>query len=261
MTITRGSALPAVFIGHGTPMNALAHNRYTEAWRRIGASVRPRAVLCVSAHWFVRGTRVTAVAKPRTIHDFGGFPPALFAVQYPAPGDPELAVEVRDRLAPLDVELDASWGLDHGAWSVLVHMFPDADVPVVQLSLDGTRPASFHYELGARLAPLRQRGVLVVGSGNIVHNLQAYAGGRGAAEPFDWALRFETEVRRRLDSHQHGPLIAYETLGADAQLSVPTPEHYLPFLYVIGQSGGEPISYPVDGFDGGAISMLAVQVG
>jgi 4,5-DOPA dioxygenase extradiol len=256
------SRMPAVFVGHGTPMNALAHNRYTDAWRRLGASVpRPRAVLCVSAHWFVRGTRVTAMAKPRTIHDFGGFPQALFDVEYPAPGDPELAGEARDLLAPVDVELDESWGLDHGAWSVLVHMFPDADVPVVQLSLDGTRPASFHYELGARLAPLRQRGVLVVGSGNIVHNLQAYAGSRGAAEPLDWALRFETEVRRRLDARDHGPLIAYESLGPDARLSVPTPDHYLPFLHVIGQSGGEPISYPVDGFDGGAISMLSVQVG
>lgn len=266
MTVSEPSVpprpMPAVFVGHGTPMNALEPNRFTDAWRRIGQSVpRPRAVLCVSAHWYVRGTRVTAMAKPPTIHDFGGFPQALYEVQYPAPGDPELAAEVRDLLASVDVELDESWGLDHGAWSVLVHMFPEADVPVVQLSLDGTRPASFHYELGARLAPLRARGVLVVASGNLVHNLDAYFRRPRAAEPFDWALRFETKVRRLLDAREYGPLIAYETLGPDARLSVPTPEHYLPLLYVIGQSGGEPISYPVEGFQGGSISMRAVRVG
>jgi 4,5-DOPA dioxygenase extradiol len=254
--------LPAVFVGHGSPMNALERNRYTEAWRRLGESLpRPRAILCVSAHWYVRGTRVTAEARPRTIHDFGGFPRALFEVQYPAPGDPALAAEVRDRLAPAAVELDESWGLDHGTWSVLVHMFPAAEVPVLQLAIDRSRPAAFHYELGARLAPLRAAGVLVLGSGNLVHNLQAYAWDRPAAEPYDWAQRFEAEVRRRLDRGEHAPLIAYETLGADARLAVPTPDHYLPFLYVIGQASGAPVSYPVDGFQGGSVSMLAVRVG
>jgi 4,5-DOPA dioxygenase extradiol len=253
--------MPAVFVGHGSPMNALQRNRYTEAWRRLGASLpSPRAVLCVSAHWYGRGTRVTAMAKPRTIHDFGGFPRELYEVQYPAPGDPALAGEIRELLAPLEVELDGSWGLDHGAWSVLVHMFPDADVPVVQLSLDGTQPAAFHYELGGRLAPLRDRGVLVVGSGNVVHNLQVY-GRRPGVEPFDWAVRFEAEVRRLLDAGEHRPLIAYETLGADARLAVPTPEHYLPLLYVIGPAGGEPVSYPMDGIEGGSISMLSVRIG
>jgi 4,5-DOPA dioxygenase extradiol len=254
--------MPAVFVGHGSPMNALEANRYTEAWRGIGASVpRPRAVLCVSAHWFVRGTRVTAMARPRTIHDFGGFPQALYDVEYPAPGDPGLAAEVRDLLMPMDVALDESWGLDHGTWSVLVHMFPGADMPVLQLSIDGTRPAAFHYELGGRLRALRERGVLVIGSGNIVHNLSAYVRSRPGAAPLDWAVRFETEVRRRLDAGEHGPLIAYETLAADARLSVPTPEHYLPLLYVIGQADGAPVSYPVEGFAGGSISMLSVQVG
>lgn len=254
-------SMPALFVGHGSPMNALQRNRYTEAWRRLGASVPPpRAVLCVSAHWYGRGTRVTAMAKPRTIHDFGGFPRELYEVQYPAPGDPALAGEIRELLAPLEVELDGSWGLDHGAWSVLVHLFPAADVPVVQLSLDGTQPAAFHYELGGRLAPLRDRGVLVVGSGNVVHNLQVY-GRRPGVEPFDWAVRFEAEVRRLLDAGEHRPLIAYQTLGADARLAVPTPEHYLPLLYVIGPAGGEPVSYPADGIEGGSISMLSVRIG
>src|SRR5262245_14788530 len=216
--------MPAVFVGHGSPMNALETNGYTEAWRRLGSSVpRPRAVVCVSAHWYVRGTRVTAMARPRTIHDFGGFPRALYEVEYPAPGDARLAAEVRDLLAPVEVALDESWGLDHGTWSVLVHMFPGADVPVLQLSIDGTRPAAFHYELGGRLAPLRERGVLVVGSGNVVHNLSAFVRSRPGAPPLDWAVRFETDVRRHLDAGQHGALIAYETLGPDARLAVPTP--------------------------------------
>jgi 4,5-DOPA dioxygenase extradiol len=266
MTAAAPGPMPALFVGHGSPMNALEDNQFTGAWRALGASVgRPRAVLCVSAHWYVRGTRVTAMAKPPTIHDFGGFPRALFELEYPAPGDPGLAAEVRDLLASppaVDVALDAAWGLDHGAWSVLVHMFPAADVPVVQLSVDGTRPASFHYELGARLAALRARGVLVVGSGNIVHNLDAFVRRGGGPEPYDWAVRFDAEVRRRLEARDHAPLVAYETLGPDARLAVPTPDHYLPLLYVIGQAGREPVSYPVEGFQGGgAISMLSVRVG
>lgn len=255
--------LPAVFFGHGNPMNALERNAFTAGWAALGQALpRPRAVLCVSAHWYLPATAVTAVAAPRTIHDFGGFPRALYEVRYPAPGDLELARRVRALLAPTRVGLDEGWGLDHGTWSVLCHVYPEADVPVVQLSIDETEPASFHYELGRRLAPLRDEGVLVIGSGNIVHNLHAYAWGRHPAAPFDWAVRFERQVRRLLEAGDHGPLVDYESLGGDAVLSVPTPDHYLPLLYVLGtRAPGEPVAFPVDGIDGGSVSMLSIQVG
>jgi 4,5-DOPA dioxygenase extradiol len=255
---------PTVFFGHGNPMNAVEQNPYSEGWRAIGAALpRPRAILCVSAHWYLPGTHVTAMPAPRTIHDFGGFPRALYEVQYPAPGDPELARRVRELLAPTPVELDErSWGLDHGTWSVLCHVFPDASVPVVQLSIDETRPASYHYELAKRLAPLRDEGVLVVGSGNLVHNLHTYAWGRKHVEPLDWAVRFEERARALLEAGDHGPLVAYETLGRDATLSAPTPDHYLPLLYVCALArDGEAPRFPVEGFDGGSVSMLAVLYG
>ncbi len=255
--------LPAVFIGHGNPMNALLRNSYTEAWAALGKSfVRPKAVLCVSAHWFAPGTGVTVTTAPRTIHDFGGFPQELYQVKYPAPGDPDLARHVQKLLAPMPVTLDESWGLDHGTWAVLCHVYPQADVPVVQLSIDETQPPAFHYEIGRRLAPLRDEGVLIVGSGNLVHNLHAYAWGRHAVEPFDWAVRFEQEARQMLLASEHHPLVDYEKLGRDALLSIPTPDHYLPLLYVIAtRQAGENVSFPVEGVDGGSISMLSVQVG
>src|SRR5688572_20465730 len=245
--------LPSIFFGHGNPMNALENNAYSRAWGEMGMRLpRPRAVLCISAHWYLPQLAVTAMANPRTIHDFGGFPRELFAVQYAAPGDPALAREVQQLLAPLDVALDDEWGLDHGTWSVLCHVFPDADIPVVQLSIDDTKPPSFHYEVGTRLAPLRDEGVLVIGSGNLVHNLHTYAWGKHAAEPFDWAVRFEAVARELILRGDHQPLIDYELLGQDALLSVPTPEHYLPLLYVLGASiAGEPISFPIEGMDGG----------
>jgi len=253
--------MPALFVGHGNPMNALDHNGYTDAWRHLEASLpRPRAVLCISAHWYVRATMVTAMARPRTIHDFGGFPDELFGVQYPAPGSPALAGQIHDLLAPIDVGLDEAWGLDHGTWSVLVHMFPDADVPVVQLSIDRSRPASFHYELGAALAPLSSDGVLVIGSGNVVHNLEAYAWGGHPAQPFDWAVRFDDEVRRLLDAGDHDALVDYEQLGPDARLSIPTPDHFLPLLYAAAAGRERAVSYPVGGIEGGSISMLAVSL-
>jgi 4,5-DOPA dioxygenase extradiol len=255
--------LPALFLGHGNPMNALQSNPWTRGWAALGAALpRPRAVLSISAHWYIEGTAVTAMEKPRTIHDFGGFPRELFAVRYPAPGDAALAARVQQLLAPLPVSADHAWGLDHGTWSVLCHLFPQADVPVVQLSIDETQPPAFHYALGARLAPLRAEGILLLGSGDIVHNLHAYAWGRHPQEPYDWALRFEARVRERLTSGDHTPLIDYTTLGRDALLAVPTPEHYLPLLYVLGASvPGEPVSFPVEGVDGGSVSMLAVQFG
>src|SRR5689334_7253873 len=255
--------LPAIFFGHGNPMNALATNSYTEAWRRIGGQTpKPRAILAISAHWFVPGTGVTVSTAPRTIHDFGGFPAELYRVQYPAPGDPALARRVQQLLAPLPVALDNSWGLDHGAWSVLVHVYPHADIPIVQLSIDETQPPSFHFELGRKLAPLREEGVLIAGSGNLVHNLHAYAWGRHAVDPFDWAVHFENQARQMMLAGEDKPLVHYESLGREAALSIPTPDHYLPLLYVLAtRQAGEPVAFPVEGVDGGSISMLSVQVG
>jgi 4,5-DOPA dioxygenase extradiol len=254
--------IPAIFFGHGNPMNALLSNEYTTSWTAIGAGMpRPKAVLAISAHWYVPGTFVTAMPAPRTIHDFGGFPPELYHVEYPAPGDPELANRIANLLAPISARASLQWGLDHGTWSVLRHVFPEADVPVLQLSIDKTRPPIFHYEAGKRLAPLRDEGVLIIGSGNIVHNLHAYAWGGHPVEPLDWALRFEQKARDLLIAGDDESLINYETLGRDAMLSVPTPEHYLPLLYVIALRGeGEHASFPVEGFDRGSVSMLAVKI-
>ncbi len=242
-------------------MNTLERNRYTDTWRRIGESVpKPRAILSVSAHWTTQGTAVTAIEKPKTIHDFYGFPQALFDVQYPAPGDPGLAARVRELLAPVEVEMDRAWGLDHGTWSVLVHAFPQADIPVVQLSLDGTQPPGVHYELGKRLAPLREEGILVVGSGNVVHNLRLMKRGGGPA--FDWAVRFNEKVRGYLSSRDHQALAGFERLGEDARLSVPTPEHFLPLLYIAAlQREEEDMSFAVDGYEMGSLGMLTAVAG
>jgi 4,5-DOPA dioxygenase extradiol len=262
--LAAGPTMPAFFFGHGNPMNALQRNAYTEAWAAIGRALpRPRAIVVVSAHWYLPGTWVTAMRAPRTIHDFGGFPRELSEVLYPAPGSPALAREIQELLAPVPVGLDEEeWGLDHGTWSVLCHLFPDASVPVIQIAIDETQTAQFHYEVGRRLTALRDAEVLVVGSGNLVHNLHTYAWGRHPVEPFDWAVRFEGRARELLLAGEHGPLVDYESLGRDAMLSVPTPEHYLPLLYVLGvRRKGEPASFPVEGIDGGSVSMLTVRVG
>jgi 4,5-DOPA dioxygenase extradiol len=255
--------MPAAFVGHGNPLNALQRNQYTEAWERLGASMpRPKAILAVSAHWYVPETAVTASPSPRTIHDFGGFPRELYQVQYPAPGSPELARRVADLLAPLPVSFDEHWGLDHGTWSVLCHVYPAADIPVVQLSIDETQAPSFHFEAGRRLAPLRDEDVLILGSGNIIHNLHAYAWGRHIVEPYEWAVRFEQTARELLMKGDERPLVDYERLGPDATLAVPTPEHYLPLLYVLGtRKDADIVSFPVEGVDGGSISMLTVKIG
>ncbi|MBS0379649.1 MAG: 4,5-DOPA dioxygenase extradiol [Proteobacteria bacterium] len=256
--------MPALFVGHGSPMNALGSNEWTRAWRALGESLpRPRAILSISAHWYIGGTALTAMPRPRTIHDFGGFPKALHEVQYPAPGDPGLAVDVKRLLDPLEVSLDEdSWGLDHGTWSVLVHLYPRADVPVVQLAIDARREPRFHYDLGSRLRELRARGILVLGSGDVVHNLRTYTWGERSTAAYSWATHFEALVRAHLDAGQHDPLIEYSGLGDEARAAVPTPDHYLPLLYVMGASvPGERVSYPVVGFDGGSVSMLAVQFG
>lgn len=255
--------MPAIFFGHGNPMNALEKNSYTEGWSALGRAIaRPKAILSISAHWYPPASLVTATQRPRTIHDFGGFPRPLYEVRYPAPGDLDLCRRVQELLAPINVQLDERWGLDHGTWSVLVHAFPNADAPVVQLSIDETKPAAFHYEIGKRLAPLRAEGILIMGSGNLVHNLHAYAWGRHPAEPYDWAVRFEQRARELILSGDHQPLIDYESLGRDAMLSAPTPDHYLPLLYVLGaQQKDDPVNFPVEGVDGGSVSMLAVRIG
>ena len=255
--------LPAIFFGHGNPMNAIGQNRFTEGWARIGRELpRPRAILCISAHWYVQHTGVTITTSPRTIHDFGGFPRELFEVVYPAPGSPELAREVQRLLAPLPVHLDETWGLDHGTWSVLAHVYPTADIPVVQLSLDATQPPAYHYEIGRRLAGLRGDGVLVMGSGNLVHNLRAMDWSGKTTGPYEWAARFEEQAREMMLAGEHRGLLEYRKLGADAMLSIPTPDHFLPLYYVLGaQQGSDRIAFPVEGADGGSISMLSVQVG
>jgi 4,5-DOPA dioxygenase extradiol len=256
------ATMPAIFLGHGNPMNAIAENVYGKKWHAIGRSMpAPKAVLAISAHWYVEETAVTAMTQPRTIHDFGGFPRELFEVTYPAPGDPALARRIAELLQPARVRLDeTSWGLDHGTWSVLCHVFPNADVPVVQLSIDETKPPQFHYELAKRLAPLRDEGVLVIGSGNVVHNLHAYAWGRHPAEPFDWAVRFETRVRDLLLEQNDAALVDYESLGRDAVLSAPTPDHYLPLVYVLGlRRESDRVTFPVEGIDGGSVSMLSIR--
>lgn len=255
--------MPVIFFGHGNPIYAISDNIYTERWASFGNSIpRPRAVVVVSAHWYGPGTAVTANVKPRTIHDFSGFPPELYQVEYHAPGSPELARRLKNLLAPVTVDLDESWGLDHGTWAVLRHVFPQADIPIIQLRIDETQPPQFHYEIGKRLASLREEKILILGSGNIVHNLRAYAWGQSGVEPFDWAVRFENLVRESLLQGDDALLVDYQKLGRDAMLSVPTPDHYLPLLYVMGlRRKGETIRFLVEGIEGGSLSMLSVQIG
>jgi 4,5-DOPA dioxygenase extradiol len=226
----------------------------------------PKAVLAISAHWEEPVPTVMTSPSPPMLYDYSGFPPETYQIRWPAPGDPALAARVVTLLAagsfPIEARADTTWGLDHGAWSVLCHLRPAADVPVLQVSLDETRAPSFHFELGRRLRPLRDEGVLVLGSGNLVHNLHAYAWGRHPVEPFAWAVRFETFARERIAADDPAPLVDYEAMGRDAVLAVPTPDHYLPLLAVLGaRHPGEPASFPVEGIDGGSISMLSVRLG
>ncbi|MDQ0466077.1 4,5-DOPA dioxygenase extradiol [Caulobacter ginsengisoli] len=252
--------LPVLFLGHGSPMNAIEDNSWRRAWAQAGERLtRPRAILCVSAHWETQGAAVTASPAPPTIHDFGGFPQALFEVQYPVPGDPALARRVAQLLSPDPVRQDPGRGLDHGAWSVLAPMYPAANIPIVQLSLDRAASNQWHYEAGRRLAPLRDEGVLIVGSGDIVHNLRAVDFRRG--ETPDWAVRFNDTAKRLIEAGDHQPLIDYAQLGPEAEASINSAEHYLPLLYVLGaaEPGERPDFFNDDVF--AAISMTSVAFG
>jgi 4,5-DOPA dioxygenase extradiol len=235
--------MPVLFVGHGNPMNAIEQNEFHRGWENVGRQLpRPKAIVCISAHWETRGVSIMASEKPETIHDFYGFPPALFAVQYPAPGDVPLARRTADLLAQAKPHLDLEWGLDHGTWSVLIAMYPKADIPVIQLSLDTRQPASFHYDLAQKLAPLRDEGVLILGSGNLVHNLRLFD--FGDPTPPDWASRCDEVIQKRIIARDHKALIAYETLTPEARLAVPTTEHYLPLLYALAlQNEGESFRF------------------
>jgi 4,5-DOPA dioxygenase extradiol len=250
--------MPVLFVGHGSPMNAIEDNAFSRNWQELGPRLpAPEAILCVSAHWLTRGTAVTAMAQPRTIHDFWGFPEVLNTYRYPAPGDPVLARSIAGLIVGTEVTLDEGWGLDHGTWVVLTHMFPAAQIPVLQLSIDPRQPARFHYALGEELRELRERGVLLVGSGNIVHNLglMDISADRG----YDWAIAFDAAIARQLVQHDHRGIVDYEALGKIAQLSVPTNDHYLPLVYVVGASRPQDrIAFYSEQIVYGSVSMRCV---
>ena len=253
--------MPVAFFGHGSPMYAIEPNRYTQAWSDFAASIpRPKAVLMISAHWVTRQVWVTAMDRPQTIHDFGGFPQALFEEVYPAPGSPDLAAQVRDLLLPTSVILEEQeWGLDHGAWAILKYMYPKADVPVVQLSLDARLSMREHYQLAKRLSGLREQGVLILGSGNVVHNLRTVD--FSSSHEFPWAHRFNDYFKKYLLANRHDPLIDALDIGEDARLSIPTPEHYWPALYILGlQQEHEHVKIITDGIDLASISMLSFSI-
>ncbi len=254
--------MPVLFYGHGSPMNAIEQNNFTKGWKNsIKNLPTPSAILCISAHWETRGTFVTAMNQPRTIHDFGGFPPELFATQYPADGSSELASETKKIVKQADVGLDHDWGLDHGCWSVLKHLYPEANIPVVQLSLDRTKPANYHYELAKELATLRKKGILIIGSGNIVHNLGKVDWSKQDSG-FDWADEANSEMKNLINKREHQKLVEYKSLGIEFQLSIPTPEHYLPLLYTLGlQTKDEQLEYFNDKTVMGSIAMTSLKIG
>ena len=256
--------MPVLFVGHGSPMNGIEDNEFSERWIRMAKEIpTPAAVLVISAHWFTNGTRVTAMDFPETIHDFGGFPQALFDVQYPAPGNPALAAETTQLLHSAHVELDHDWGLDHGAWSVVRRMYPEATIPVLQLSIDYTKPPQYHYDLAKELYSLRKKGVLIMGSGNMVHNLRmiSWQNMNNAGFGYDWALTMNDNFKQIITSGDYDPLINYETLGAEARLAIPTPEHYLPLLYSLGlKNDKDEISFFNDKAVAGSLTMTSVKM-
>lgn len=252
--------MPALFIGHGNPMNAIEDNQFSRSWKKLGDNLpKPKAILCISAHWLTRGTSVTMAARPQTIHDFGGFPDKLFAAQYPAQGSPAFAEETIKAVNLTKIEQDHEWGLDHGTWSVLLPMYPKADIPVFQLSIDYTKPPQYHYDLAKQLSSLRKKGVLIIGSGNIVHNLGRINWQGGA---YDWALEFDQLSKDLISTRQHQKLINYKDLGQAAMLSIPTNDHYLPLLYVLAmQEKKEEAAFFNENVDMGSISMRSVKIG
>ncbi|MFL9835967.1 4,5-DOPA dioxygenase extradiol [Flavobacterium sp. ST-75] len=257
--------LPVLFIGHGSPMNGIEDNEFSQAWAKMGKEVtRPKAVIVISAHWLTRGTHVTAMEEPKTIHDFGGFPQALFDVEYPAKGSPELAKETAKLITSTDVGLDHDWGLDHGTWTVVRHMYPDADIPVLQLSIDYGKPAEYHYNLAKQLSALRKKGVLIIGSGNMVHNLRLIDW-RKLNEPnygFDWAIEMNNIFKQKIQDGNHKALMEYEKLSKSAKLAIPTPDHYYPLMYILGlQDRKDELSFFNDKLVGGSLNMTSVKIG
>jgi 4,5-DOPA dioxygenase extradiol len=257
--------MPVLFVGHGSPMNAIEENEFVEGWRNLGKTIpKPKAILCVSAHWETRGTYVTAMSNPKTIHDFGGFPKALYEVEYPAPGSLELASETKQIVTKTVVGLDEKWGLDHGAWSVIRPMYPEANIPVIEMSLDYSQGPQYHYELGKQLAALRNKGVLIIGSGNLVHNLRMVAWDK-MNEPeygFDWAIQANDKFKQLILSGNHKELIDYTSLGREVQLAVPTPDHYLPLLYALAlKDENEAVSFINDKAVMGSLTMTSVKIG
>jgi 4,5-DOPA dioxygenase extradiol len=257
--------LPVLFIGHGSPMNGIEDNEFSRTWAKFGEEIpKPKAVLVISAHWLTSGTLVTAMEKPKTIHDFGGFPKELFDVQYPAPGNPELALETSKLITTTNVGLDHDWGLDHGTWTVVRHMYPDANIPVLQMSIDYNKPASYHYELSKQLEKLRKKGVLIIGSGNMVHNLRMVAWDK-LNEPeygYDWANEINQTFKEKILSHSHNDLMNYEKLGSAAKLAIPTPDHYFPLIYTLGLQGkDDEVNFFNDKAVGGSLTMTSVKFG
>ncbi|WP_449369428.1 4,5-DOPA-extradiol-dioxygenase [Aestuariibaculum sediminum] len=257
------SKMPVLFLGHGSPMNAIEDNEFVSSFRKLGQELtKPHAILCISAHWETKGTHVTAMQHPRTIHDFGGFPQALFDVQYPVPGSPELAKETQHLITKTDIELDNNWGLDHGAWSVIKHLYPNADVPVIQMSIDYTKPPEYHYELAQQLNSLRHKGVLIVGSGNMVHNLRMVDWRRlKDTFAFDWALEANEAMKTFILDNDHKSLIHFKSQGRAFDLAIPTPEHYLPLIYTLGlKNKNESVSIFNDKPVAGALTMTSLKI-
>lgn len=256
--------MPLLFLGHGNPMYAIQENLFTKEFTSIGINIpKPKAILCISAHWYIKGSKVTAMDFPKTIHDFGGFPDALFQVQYPAPGSPALAKEIVELLNPVDVALDYDWGLDHGTWSVIKHLYPEADIPVVQLSIDYTQPALFHFELAKKLRTLREKGILIVGSGNIIHNLRAvdYRNMDQVDYGYEWAQEAHEEINELLVTRQFEKLVDYQKLSDGVQKAIPTPDHYLPLLYILGiTEDNDTMTLFNDRLVGGSLSMTSILI-
>lgn len=257
--------MPVLFVGHGSPMNGIEDTEFSRRWTQMAKEIpTPKAVLVVSAHWFTKGTRITAMEFPETIHDFGGFPQELFDVQYPAPGLPALAKETAGLLHSAHVELDHDWGLDHGAWTIIRHMYPEANIPVLQLSIDYTKGPQYHYELAKEMMALRRKGVLIIGSGNMVHNLRMVAWTRlnEAGYGFDWAMNINEKFKTLIRDDDHQPLINYSSLGQEALLAIPTPEHYLPLLYTLGlKTRKDEVYFFNDKAVGGSLTMTSVKLG